>query len=157
MASPTTWSEFKVDLGELYNAIGIIKNEHDLISDLLDHISSEFEACRNDWDTPAAVTFDSVKTWLTTAATDLNALLDEMVTRMRTAYDNYKNAEETNISNLEARDGSGSGGGSDSGSGGGGKKKGAGKGDGKHLLKGVVTNPENATSGLFKPIMANKM
>ncbi|MFB9835736.1 WXG100 family type VII secretion target [Actinoallomurus acaciae] len=102
MASPTTWSEFKVDLGQLHHAIGVVKREHDLISDLLTQVSSEFDKCRDDWNTPAAVTFDNVKVWLTTASADLNALLFDMVRRMQTAYDNYRHTEEVNALNLES-------------------------------------------------------
>jgi WXG100 family type VII secretion target len=102
MASPTTWSEFKVDLGQLHHAIGVIRREHGQISDALNRISREFDQCRDDWNTPAAVTFDNVKVWLTTASADLNALLSDMVTRMQTAYNNYQHTEEVNARNLES-------------------------------------------------------
>jgi WXG100 family type VII secretion target len=101
MASPKTWSEFRVDLGQLHHAIGVVRREHDQISEALNRIASEFDQCRDDWHTPAAVTFDNVKVWLTTASADLNALLSDMVTRMQTAYNNYKHTEEVNSKNLE--------------------------------------------------------
>ena len=116
MASPKTWDEFKVDLGHLHHAIGVVKSQHDLISDALDRVSSEFDKCRDDWNTPSAVTFDNVKVWLTTASTDLNALLNDMVTRMQTAYANYKHTEEVNVLNLKS-DGKNSGSGSHDGNG----------------------------------------
>ncbi len=100
MASPTTWSEFRVDLGNLHHAIGVVRREHDRISELLTHVSSEFDKCSDEWNTPSAVTFDNVKAWLTTASADLNALLFDMATRMQTAYDNYKRAEEVNTRNV---------------------------------------------------------
>jgi|tagenome__1003787_1003787.scaffolds.fasta_scaffold20968753_3 WXG100 family type VII secretion target len=102
MSGPMTWSEFKVDLGQLHHAIGVIRREHDQIGDALNRISREFDQCREDWNTPAAVTFDNVKVWLTTASADLNALLSEMVTRMQTAYNNYEHTEEVNSRNLES-------------------------------------------------------
>jgi uncharacterized protein YukE len=114
MASPTTWAEFRVDLGHLHNAIGVVRREHDRISELLTRVSSEFDKCRDDWNTPSAVTFDNVKVWLTTASADLNGLLFEMATRMQTAYTNYKHTEEVNTDNVTP-DGKHSGGGSDAG------------------------------------------
>ncbi|MDN3357276.1 WXG100 family type VII secretion target [Actinomadura sp. DC4] len=141
MASPKTWDEFRVDLGQLHHVIGVVKSQHDLISDALIRVSSEFDKCRDDWDTPSAVTFDNVKVWLTTASTDLNALLSDMATRMQTAYNNYKHAEEVNVLNLKS-----DGRHSDS----------HGGGDGKHvekMLLRVAAQPADGGDGQLGKLM----
>ncbi|MCO6005341.1 WXG100 family type VII secretion target [Actinoallomurus purpureus] len=99
---PSSSSEFKVDLGQLHDAIGIVKKQHDVISAELDNVASEFNGCRESWNTPSTASFDDVSTWFTNVSTDVNSVLAEMVSRMQAAYDNYTSAEEANVSNLEA-------------------------------------------------------
>jgi len=97
---PLTESEFKADLRHLHDAIQAVKREHHIIDDEFANVIREFNMCRGMWDTPSAASFDAVSTWLSRAGIRLNAVLDDMVMRMQTAYDNYKAAEIANTSNL---------------------------------------------------------
>jgi predicted trehalose synthase len=97
---PKTFDEFKVDLQQLHNAIGTVKREHGAITDSMSGVSTEFAAVKDAWDTPSAATYDDVRAWFVRVSGDLEDLLNDMVGRMQTAYNNYKQAEEANIGNL---------------------------------------------------------
>jgi hypothetical protein len=57
-------------------------------------------ALSHDWNSPSFSTFDHMKTWFTAVSVRLNELLDDIVNRLRTSYENYHRAESANLSNL---------------------------------------------------------
>jgi uncharacterized protein YukE len=98
---PKTFEEFKVDLKQLHNAIGSVRREHTAITDAMSAVGTEFGAVETAWGTPATTTFDDVQSWFVKVSKDLEDLLDDMVNRLQTAYNNYKHTEETNTQNLK--------------------------------------------------------
>lgn len=106
-----TWDEFKVDLQQLRDAIGIVSREHDTIHETMGKIGTEFEAVKDSWHTPSRFTYDDFQQWFMQAAADLESLLQDMIGRMWQAYNNYHAAEETNTENNNGHH-HGSGGGS---------------------------------------------
>lgn len=52
------------------------------------------------WHSPAFDSFEDVHRWFTSASIDLTDILDELISRLQTAYDNYRNAEGTNAKNM---------------------------------------------------------
>jgi WXG100 family type VII secretion target len=102
---PTTFEEFKVALEQLHNAIGSVRREHTAISDAMSAIGSEFRAVKDAWGTPSTATYDDAQTWFMRVSNDLEDLLNDMANRLQTAYNNYKQAEETNAKNLTPQGG----------------------------------------------------
>jgi uncharacterized protein YukE len=98
---PSSLSDFRIELGKLHHAIGVVHREHGAISGELATIASEFRKCKDSWDTPSTVSFDAVQNWLSRAGEDLNSLLSEMAVRMQVAYDSYKTAEVVNAANVK--------------------------------------------------------
>lgn len=96
---PKTFDEFKVDLKQLHSAIGSVRREHSAISAAMSAVGSEFNAVKDSWGTPSTASYDDVQAWFVRASNDLENLLDDMSNRLQTAYDNYKQAEETNVGN----------------------------------------------------------
>lgn len=95
-----TWSEFKVDLAQMRDAIGSVRRESDLIYGYMGQISAEFKGVKAAWVSPAELSFDDVQTWFTKASDDLHHLLEEMINRLQTSYDNYYATELANSQNL---------------------------------------------------------
>ncbi|MGI5255462.1 WXG100 family type VII secretion target [Actinacidiphila glaucinigra] len=94
-----TVEEFRVALGDLGRAIGVVRGESEHISGLINQIQSQFEAAHSSWKSPAASTLHTISAWFTDASRDLESLLQEMARRMQTAYDNYAAAEIANTHN----------------------------------------------------------
>ncbi|MEU4657749.1 WXG100 family type VII secretion target [Streptomyces sp. NPDC023723] len=92
--------EFRVALGELRSAIGVVRGERQNMSDLTGQIQNRFEAARESWQSPSGVTFETISEWFTKASHDLLELLEETARRMQAAYDNYADAETANTRNL---------------------------------------------------------
>lgn len=104
-----TWSEFKVDLRQLHDAIGSVSHESGLIGAYMSQIAREFAAVKDDWAAPSEMSFEDVQRWFTRVQGDLHTLLDETVERMKKAYANYHAAELANTQNLAAKVPGGSG------------------------------------------------
>ncbi|WP_431949793.1 WXG100 family type VII secretion target [Actinacidiphila sp. bgisy167] len=92
--------EFQVALQDLHAAIGIVRSESGTVSGLIGRIQSHFDAAQSFWQSPAASTFETTASWFTTSSRALEDLLNEMVGRLQTAYDNYVAAERANTNNL---------------------------------------------------------
>ncbi|MGW2836604.1 WXG100 family type VII secretion target [Streptomyces sp. NPDC001493] len=91
--------EFRVALARLSGAIGVVRAEGGHIADLLGQIRSCFESAQSSWQSPSAVSFETMSTWFTDASHGLADLLQDMARRMQTAYDNYAAAETANTHN----------------------------------------------------------
>ncbi|WP_329296210.1 WXG100 family type VII secretion target [Streptomyces sp. NBC_01455] len=91
--------EFQVALGDLRGATGVVRQESEHISGLINQIQAHFEAAHSDWESPAGSTFKTISEWFTESSRDLESLLQDMVRRMQAAYDNYASAETANTRN----------------------------------------------------------
>ena len=91
---------FTVDLGDFSDAIGRVSADRDTINAANAQIVAEFQAVENAWHSPAGESFTSFLTDLTSTTQKLQELLDDMVSRMQTTYQNYSDAETTNTANL---------------------------------------------------------
>ncbi|MFE7751940.1 WXG100 family type VII secretion target [Streptomyces sp. NPDC057428] len=91
--------EFRVALADLRHAAGVVRSESGHIADLIGQIQSCFEAARASWQSPSAVSFETMATWFTNASRAMEDLLQDMARRMQAAYDNYAGAETANTHN----------------------------------------------------------
>jgi uncharacterized protein YukE len=95
-----SWSEFRIDLQQLHDAIGSVGAEAGSIGGDMSQIASEFSSVKSVWDAPSEQSFETVQQWFTTVQNDLKSLLDETVRRLQAAYDNYHDAEVANTDNV---------------------------------------------------------
>jgi len=100
MATTLTLSEFKVDLAALESASQAVAQQADIISQRTALITGVLQHIGTYWSTPAEQPFGELVQPCITQMTNLNELLTEMVSRMRTAYQNYLQAEQANVSNF---------------------------------------------------------
>jgi WXG100 family type VII secretion target len=102
MANTITLEELKVDLQQLSDAADSIQGQATTIQEQCNEITQAFQlvAAPDVWSSPAGATFVDLETACTTALNNLNALLVEMISRMRAAYQNYHDAEEANFKNF---------------------------------------------------------
>ncbi|TDD81478.1 hypothetical protein E1293_18605 [Actinomadura darangshiensis] len=91
---------FEVDLGALSAAISSVTAEQTNISGSLDEIRLKMNGLPESWNSPAYSSFDEVRAWFGTASTSVLDLLGDLIVRMQTSYDNYAEAEGTNVGNL---------------------------------------------------------
>jgi uncharacterized protein YukE len=97
---PPTVIEWAVDLPALQTAIGQIKDMHAGISDENEALRTRFKMISGKWVTPSGESFQTLSASFMTVATTLSDLLDDAVTRMQKAYDNYVEAELRNKQSL---------------------------------------------------------
>jgi uncharacterized protein YukE len=93
-------TEFGIALAKLHDAIGTVQDASNKISFSVEQIDVRMRNLSAYWHSPAFTSFDDVHTWFRHASTDLADLLTELVSRMQTSYDNYRNAEWTNTKNM---------------------------------------------------------
>jgi len=99
-----TLSELKVDLAALSDAITSISGSASTIESLTGQINQTMMSSVDpNWVTPAGATFAAVQQACSAQMTRLTDLLTEIISRMKTAYENYLQAEVTNVSNVTAR------------------------------------------------------
>lgn len=103
MGSSMTLSEFNVDLQSLSDAADAIQTQATTISDQCAAINQAFGqvTASGVWTTPAGGSFAELQAACTTAMTNLDNLLTEMISRMRAAYQNYHDAELSNFKNFD--------------------------------------------------------
>src|SRR5690606_3357547 len=101
--APLTPHEFRIELGDLRAAIGVVQRERAAISASVQLVKTEFGKASEAWNTPAAAGYEDVRLWLDRATADLESLLAEMGRRLQRAYENYAQAEEKNARNLSGR------------------------------------------------------
>jgi WXG100 family type VII secretion target len=116
-------AEFQVDLQQLGDAITSVSGDAETIRSDFDGIRSQLTTATTAWLGPAGSAFADFVPDLVTATDAMLGLLDEMVTRMRTAHANYLSAETANTDTFNTlqekltADGTGSGGATGGGSG----------------------------------------
>lgn len=98
--SEMSFSEFRVELAQLREAIGAVGREAQLIDTYMSTIAIRFLQVKDVWTSPAELTFEDVQQWFTRVQEALRQLLEETVRRMQAAYDNYHATELRNVNNL---------------------------------------------------------
>jgi len=91
---------FMVDLAALSDAIGQVSGERDTMAGGITSLRSIFSQIEDSWQSPAASTFVSATENFNAVTDNLMGLLDDAISRMRTAYQNYSSTEATNTQNL---------------------------------------------------------
>jgi hypothetical protein len=99
-SAPLTPARFKVDLAKLDEAITAVQMQAGLIGFRVSLITGMLQRVPYSWQTPAEVPFSELAQACTTQMDGLNALLTEMIRRMRCSYQNYLDAEQANVSNF---------------------------------------------------------
>jgi len=92
-------SSFMVDLGALQDAIGGVSSQRDVINEGLAQMRTDFANIENDWQGPAAGSFTTLTATFNTAADQLTSVLEEAISKMQAAHDNYASTEQTNTGN----------------------------------------------------------
>jgi len=95
----TVWltpTEFAVDLGQLRDAIGEVRNYSGIIGDRCSDITAALQAVPPEWNSPAGDPFSGLSQMCISQMNSLTGLLAEMIHRMQVTYENYLNAEQTN-------------------------------------------------------------
>jgi uncharacterized protein YukE len=102
MAAQTlTWPEFKVDLKQMDEAIGVLTLHAGYIDARAATITTLLQGVAANWSSPAELSFNDLQQACTRELSTLTGLLAEMISRMRTAYQNYLDAEQHNVSNFQ--------------------------------------------------------
>ena len=92
---------FKVDLVQLETAIGIVEAQAGTINDNCTAIQADLRSAEAAWSSPAGQGLPPIVQACTSQMNNLTSLCDEMIVRMRTAYQNYLNTEQVNYGNLD--------------------------------------------------------
>ncbi|MFI8527552.1 WXG100 family type VII secretion target [Promicromonospora sukumoe] len=98
--TPLTLQEFRIQLGELRAAIGLVRREHAAITATMGQVEAEFARAKESWNTPASTSYEDVRKWFERTARELEDVLMEMTRRMQHSYDTYREVEERNTRNL---------------------------------------------------------
>lgn len=92
-----TWA---VDIPALNAAIGQVSAERDSMKDAFANLRTTFTDVESIWDSPAGMSFHPLADSFNTVTQSLLDLLDDAIDRMRAAYHNYVDTENTNVGNL---------------------------------------------------------
>ncbi|MFI7102504.1 WXG100 family type VII secretion target [Streptomyces sp. NPDC050161] len=98
-----TPAEFKVDLAQLRDAIGTVRGCTTSIESDVSQVKAAFQQAQSSWRSPAGESFGALQVEFGNNMSELVELLHEMVTRMNAAYEEYKQAEETNTENFHKK------------------------------------------------------
>lgn len=93
-------AEFKVDLAAMSDAIGVVSSKSSSIRTDLTSLQTLLTQLQSDWQSPAGLTYSDLSTSLNTAATSMETVLDGIVSRLGTTYENYVAMETTNASTI---------------------------------------------------------
>jgi WXG100 family type VII secretion target len=92
---------FMVDLRALSDAIVKVSAQRDAMNGEIQTLRSTFNNIQNDWQSPAGSSFVGLVANFNSVADHLMAILDDAISRMRTAYQNYAATEAANLRNLQ--------------------------------------------------------
>lgn len=98
--SDYTLEQFRVDLQTLNEAIKTVTGIKNEISDDMSSVRQIMDSLGGSWSSPAHDTFQPVKTWFDTTQNDLRDLLEDIIRRLQSSYDNYHAAELANFGNV---------------------------------------------------------
>lgn len=100
MAKQLSFGEFEVALGQMQTVITTMKSLTGQIEDTMGRIGIEFDSSKDSWTSPSSLTFGEVTDWFKKSSKDLKDLLDDANGRLETAYQNYRDVEQTNLKNM---------------------------------------------------------
>lgn len=92
-------SSFMVDLAALLTAIDQVSGQTDAIRGGVRQVKTTFAEVEGHWRSPSGTSFATLATEFNGLSDQLVSLLEEAIGRMRTAYNNYAQAEVTNTNN----------------------------------------------------------
>ena len=95
-----TIEQFRIDLKQLHDAIGTITSIKTEITDHMSAVRRAMTSLGDVWTGPAQNTFEPLRTWFDTTQTDLGEMLEEIIRRLQSSYDNYHAAEQANFGNV---------------------------------------------------------
>ena len=90
-----------VDLGALSDAIAKVSAERDVATGGIQSLRSTFNIIEDHWQSPAGSSFVGLVANFNSVADRLMAVLDDAISRMRTAHQNYAATEAANTRNLQ--------------------------------------------------------
>ena len=99
---PMTMAGYKVDLQQMEDAITTIRQQAETIALRTSTIGTTLQGVPSFWNSPAEVPFGELAQACTTQMTTLTNLLEEMITRMTAAYQNYLDAEQSNVATFQS-------------------------------------------------------
>ncbi len=100
MVTTISIESFKVDLQQLQDAIGTVSAQAQTIGEQAQVIQAQLAEVPSWWSAPSEVPFSQLAMACTNQLNGLVSLLQEMITRMNSAYQNYLSAETANVSTL---------------------------------------------------------
>ncbi len=93
-------TEFEVDLVQMKDAIATVAADAAAIAHDFQQMEAQLRSVSSAWTSPAGDTFEELYPVLVQRGDAMVRLLHDMVSRMRTTYTNYEQAEQTNADNL---------------------------------------------------------
>ncbi|MEV4346914.1 hypothetical protein AB0J83_20855 [Actinoplanes sp. NPDC049596] len=106
MAEQISLAKFKVLMGEMNDAIGIVDIQVRIVRETLDAIEHDFRSASEMWRSPAADTFEPMRAEFKRSADDMADVLLGILHRMRITYQNYLDTERKAEQNLTMQSGS---------------------------------------------------
>lgn len=91
-----TPAEFKVDLGQFQSALNTVSGELNLIKNNQESLLTILQQVEMDWQSPAGTAYAAFYPDFSNALQALVALLESILARMHTTYNNYQHTEEIN-------------------------------------------------------------
>jgi uncharacterized protein YukE len=98
LMTPGAWA---IDLQKMADAITTVKTKSGSIDGHVTAITGEYTKVSAKWSSPAGETFADVTKKASTAMTDMQTMLTDMVSRMQLSHDNYYNTEVLNTKNVQ--------------------------------------------------------
>ncbi len=105
-----TLEKFKILMGEFNDAISVIATQSRIVHETLAGIDQDFRTVTDLWHSPAALTFEPLRSEYKRSSDDMDDVLAGILHRMRITYDNYLETERKAEQNLTPQGGGGSGG-----------------------------------------------
>jgi WXG100 family type VII secretion target len=93
-------TEFKVDLQQFEQAIGTVSSSTNAINEDFVQIQTILQAVEMAWKGPAGETYQEVQATLTSATGEMISTLGQVISRMKTTYQNYLDMETANANNV---------------------------------------------------------
>jgi WXG100 family type VII secretion target len=100
MAEEPTPDEWRAYLADMKTVISTVEREATTIKTNMGSIDTKMDELATHWSSPAYLTFDEMKTWFHKSQHDLADLLDDILHRLHTSYQNYHDAEQANYGNI---------------------------------------------------------
>jgi uncharacterized protein YukE len=93
------YTQFQVDLQQLGSTVDSVSALSAQVQETLANIYANLKNVESAWNTPSSASFVLVVDWYWGCQSQLAALLDQIATRLKMAYENYLDVEQTNTTN----------------------------------------------------------